>query len=132
MVSIILTSAMALILAESNLPKPIKRLSYTLIHDRSKRFTVIWITFFFMCVATTLAVVSIHYICASRVCQSNFCYFIFQWKCATPPPGPPVPVVYFSKYQTRNTPHIFLWGLFLFARSLFTPKGALQCNFLHI
>ena len=63
MVSIILTSAMALILAESNLPKPIKRLSYTLIHDRSKRFTVIWITFFFMCVATTLAVVSILLIC---------------------------------------------------------------------
>lgn len=57
MVTLVLTSAMGLIVTESSLPKPIKRLSYTLVHDRSKRNTVIWITFFFMCIATTLAVV---------------------------------------------------------------------------
>ena len=62
MVTLVLTSAMGLIVTESSLPKPIKRLSYTLVHDRSKRNTVIWITFFFMCIATTLAVVRYRYV----------------------------------------------------------------------
>lgn len=51
--------ALALVVADSSLPKPIKRLSYTLVHDRSKRHAVICLTFGVMCVATSLAVVSI-------------------------------------------------------------------------
>ena len=50
--------ALALVVADSSLPKPIKRLSYTLVHDRSKRHAVICLTFGVMCVATSLAVVS--------------------------------------------------------------------------
>ena len=58
-VTLFLTMALALVVADSSLPKPIKRLSYTLVHDRSKRHAVICLTFGVMCVATSLAVVSI-------------------------------------------------------------------------
>ena len=71
MVTLFLTSALALIVAESSLPKPIKRLSYTLVHDRSKRNTVICITFCFMCVATTLAVVSIFFFLERNECKNT-------------------------------------------------------------
>ena len=60
-VTLFLASALALVVAESSLPKAIKRLSYMLVHDRQKRNAVIIVTFCFMCVATALAVVRIMY-----------------------------------------------------------------------
>ena len=57
-VTLFLGFALAVVVAESTLPKAIKRLSYMLVHDRQKRNAVIIVTFCFMCVATALAVVS--------------------------------------------------------------------------
>ena len=58
LVTVCLTGSLALIVMESWLPKAMKRLSYTLVHDRNKRNTVIFITFSFMYLATGIAVVS--------------------------------------------------------------------------
>ncbi len=59
MVTLFLVTTLGLVVAESTLPKPVKRLSHTLVHDRRKRNSVIFVTFCFMCLATTLAVVRI-------------------------------------------------------------------------
>ena len=58
-VTLLLMAGLTLVVAESSLPKAIKRLSYTLVHDRNKRNAAIFITYCFMCFATALAVVSL-------------------------------------------------------------------------
>lgn len=57
-VTLTLGLALGLVVAESTLPKSVKRLSYTLVHDRKKRNAVIFATFCFKCIASALAVVS--------------------------------------------------------------------------
>ena len=59
LVTLGLTGSLAIIVMESWLPKAMKRLSYTLIHDRNKRNSVIFITFSIMYLATGIAVVSL-------------------------------------------------------------------------